>query len=371
MADAGLTACTTVTRSYLAHARVLARSFSAHHAGRRLLVLVTDDPGGEVSPDHEPFDVVRPTDLPLGSGGFEEMAARYDAKELATALKPWLLRHALGERANAVAFLDPDVEVFAPLDDVAGLAREHGIVLTPQTLHPVPIDGLDPTELDFERVGIYNTGFVAVSSGAEPFLDWLGARLAHQCHVDWERGLYVDQRFFDLVPAYFGHVVLRDAGFNVANWNLHERTLTQGTDGYLAAGAPLRFFHFSGFDPHHPDRLTRYRYRDGAPLRSERVAGVLVAALCHAYADRLLAAGYDECRMIGYPYGPQVPAARFRSEALARLLAPQRAQFDEVVGAIAEVATRRHARMRERLRDLDERAALLAQDRDPPGHVTS
>ena len=57
---------TIVARNYLAHARVLGRSFADHHPGRRLRVLVVDGEVGEpLDVTDEPFDVVLPSDLPL------------------------------------------------------------------------------------------------------------------------------------------------------------------------------------------------------------------------------------------------------------------------------------------------------------------
>ena len=39
-------------------------------------------------------------------------------------------------------------------------------------------------------------------------------------------GLFVDQRWVDLVPALFDdYVVMKRAGLNVAYWNLHERSI--------------------------------------------------------------------------------------------------------------------------------------------------
>ena len=69
------------------------------------------------------------------------MAMIYDITELSTAVKPWLLRTLLDRGLTDVTYVDPDVQVFAPLDDISELAREHSIVLVPHTTQPIPRDG--------------------------------------------------------------------------------------------------------------------------------------------------------------------------------------------------------------------------------------
>lgn len=288
--------CTIVARNYLAHARVLAES--VHRiAGRPLKVLVTDAEAGGLSED-EPFELLTPTELPLERTVLHEMAAIYDAKELATALKPTLLTHLLDWGAPAVVYLDPDILLFEPIDEAATLAREHGIVLTPHSTRPLPRDGATPTDDDHLRSGSFNLGFVAVGPESYRFLDWWAARLRYDCVIDMPQGLYVDQRWVDLVPGYFRHHVIRSPAWNVAYWNGHDRSLTVRDGRLLAGDEPVRFFHFSGFDPTRPDRLTTHDY--GATLRigAEHPA---LQALTADYADRLLAAGYEATRTT--PYG--------------------------------------------------------------------
>ena len=135
-----MNACTIVARNYLAQARVLADSFYEHHPDGRLDVLVLDDEDGEIGPG-EPFDIVRPYEIGLTPREFHDMAMIYTVLELSTAVKPWLLRTLLDRGATDVTYLDPDIEIFAPLDDLSALAREHSIVLTPHYTRPIPKDG--------------------------------------------------------------------------------------------------------------------------------------------------------------------------------------------------------------------------------------
>lgn len=83
------------------------------------------------------------------------------------------------------------------------------------------------------------------------------------CYDEIERGLFTDQRWCDLVPAFFsGTYVLRDPGYNVASWNLSQRAVTIDDDGrILAAGQPLRFFHFTKIT--HAGQIMLERYSSG------------------------------------------------------------------------------------------------------------
>src|SRR5438093_3245763 len=195
-------AASVIARNYLAHARVLARSFARQH-GERLHVLVVDGAEGGFDPAAEPFVTHLPSELPLPPGEFERMAAIYDVTELSTAVKPFYVQLLLAGGADAVLFLDPDIEVFAPLSDLAALAREHGIVLTPHSLTPIPRDGRRPSPQDIAQAGVVNLGFIGVGQSAHTFLEWWGGRLRRDCLMAVEQGLHVDQRVIDFAPAYY------------------------------------------------------------------------------------------------------------------------------------------------------------------------
>ncbi|MGO9872540.1 MAG: glycosyltransferase family 4 protein [Acidimicrobiia bacterium] len=291
--------CTVVARNYLAYARVLASSLHEMPDDAQLSVLLLDDVDAVVDEALEPFEILRPADLDIEPREFHRMAAIYDILELSTAMKPWLLQRLLATE-DLVCYLDPDIEVFASLAPVELLARRHSIVLTPHTTTPLPRDGLLPSEKTIRLAGVFNLGFIAVSREADSFLSWWADRLARECRIAFEEGLFVDQRWIDFVPSYFDHAIVSDPGYNVAYWNLFERELKLGVDGYEVNGRPLRFFHYSGFDPLRPYFLSKYQTGD---LRIRLEEQFAVAHLCDRYASRLLAAGYLDESSIAYRYG--------------------------------------------------------------------
>jgi glycosyltransferase involved in cell wall biosynthesis len=290
-----LDACTIVARNYLPYARVLARSLSRSHPDCRLTVLVID---GAASPsDASLFRTLSFADVLPDDAERQRLAFIYDVTELCTAVKPLLIQRLLRDGARSVLYFDPDIEIRAPLADLWGLAAEHGIVLTPHVLEPIPDDGLSVTDLFVLRAGAYNLGFIGVGQATEDFLGWWWSCLRRHCLSAVEAGMFVDQRWLDFVPGMFRHVLARDPGLNVAYWNLHERRLSRDADGVTVNGRPLRFFHYSGFDPETPHLLSRHQGANPRILLSEQP---VVRDLCAAYQAALRADGLVPVRV---PYG--------------------------------------------------------------------
>jgi glycosyltransferase involved in cell wall biosynthesis len=245
-------------KNYLPSVCLLAESFRLHHPDVSITVLVIDADKSD-SFGGLPFEVVLPDELPLSADQFGQMATYYDVTELSTALKPPFLQLLLDRGADAVMYLDPDIEVFDPLYDLFELATQHEIVLTPHVTRPVPRDGLATGEEAFLISGQFNLGFVCVSPAAGPFLDYWWERTRLFAIRDPAAGYFTDQRWVDAVPSLFEHVVVRDTACNVAYWNLHERELdVDERDRWTIDGEPLKFFHYSGHDSGSPYRLSKH-----------------------------------------------------------------------------------------------------------------
>lgn len=290
--------CTIIARNYVAFARVLAESFKEAHPDGNCTVLVIDDPTGFIDPAEEPFELL--TIDQIGLPDPERMAAWYDVMELSTAVKPWLLRTLLERTGyDHVAYLDPDIRIFAPLEEIEQRVQRHDVVLTPHFNKPLPRDGRKPSEEDILIAGSYNLGFIALRAGktADELLDWWSERLENDCLNEPEIGRFVDQRWIDLAPGIWpGIDVLRDPAYNIAYWNLPTRDLEgDGNDGYLVNGQPLRFFHFSGFDPRRPQELSKHQNRIKVS------ADHALARICRQYAGELLDHGFREA--IDWSYG--------------------------------------------------------------------
>ncbi|APU12164.1 MULTISPECIES: FkbM family methyltransferase [Actinoalloteichus] len=306
MSELTALACTIVAKNYLPAARVLARSFREHHPEHGFVIAVIDREPGEEQDEHA--TIVGPDWFGIDDEDYLRMATSYTVMELATAVKPYLLR-TLRQRADVAVYLDPDIQVFSPFGEVVELAASNSIVLTPHTLEPIPQDGLEPDDAVIMGTGIYNLGFIAVGAGSEGFLDFWASRLRHDAIAAPEKQLFTDQRWVDQAPALFPHHIWRDPGLNVAYWNVWQRPIEQGPDGgYTAAGRPLRFFHFSGYRPEKPWLLTFHCARKPRTLLSDHPA---LRALCDGYGQALLAAGYaDSVESVPYRYNTLGDGAR-------------------------------------------------------------
>jgi hypothetical protein len=82
--------------------------------------------------------------------------------------------------------------------------------------------------------------------------------------VAFDVGLFVDQLWMNFAPVYFEKVmILKNHGYNMAYWNLHERKLVKTDQGYFVndLSTQLVFFHFSGYVFSKPEVLSKYQNR--------------------------------------------------------------------------------------------------------------
>jgi len=335
-------ACTIIARNYLPYARVLVESFNEHHPNSRFTALILDG----VDDLDEPFEVLSLYEIGIEADEVHRMAMIYDITELATAVKPWLLRTLLDKGADAAVYFDPDIAIYQPLDDVGVLAQRHSIVLTPHTTEPLPDDGCLPDYSMIMHSGIYNLGFIAVSERAIPFLDWWSDRLSRHCLIASDQALFVDQRWVDLVPSLFEHFILLDPGCNVAYWNLHARQLRRSSELYEVNGEPLRFFHFSGYKPDKPHVLSYHdSTRPGVRPRILLSRNPDLAQLCSEYGRRVLAYGFGSGKKAVY-------------------------EFDRLPGGIA-IDVRMRRLFREELLEAERDGRLLPPDPFDPAATAS
>ena len=265
-------AFTSFSFSYLDRARVLAATLRRQHPDWTIWAVVTDRAPRDLPLDwaRGEFDrVLMPEDLFGGRSASDEVEAwlfGHDVVEACTAVKGEALVRILDEPGcSKVVYLDPDIAVLNPLTPATAMLDDHSIVLTPHQIDPEPRaarEAIMDNELASLQHGVYNLGFLAVAADEEGrrFARWWADRLGDWCHDRKDIGVFVDQRWCDLIPCFFDRVgVLRDPGCNVASWNLSQREVRFAPDGTaLVNGVPLRFWHFTKLGPVGDAMTARY-----------------------------------------------------------------------------------------------------------------
>ena len=251
-------ACTIVAHNYLPLARIVARSFLGHHPESSFYIVIVDRPIEARQIVEEGITIIPVTDIDFGADGFLNMATIYDVTEFATSVKPFALKHLL-QKHECVLYLDPDIKVYSRLDDLVAKTVEVGWSLTPHCLKPIPRTGAGPTEREIMAAGVYNLGYIGVSRPLEGMLDWWAERLRRDAIIDVERQLFTDQRWIDLAVGIFQPHIERSTAYNVAYWNLDQRTMHRDGETWFVDDEPLRFFHFSGYDPASPHWMSKYQ----------------------------------------------------------------------------------------------------------------
>ncbi len=257
-------ACTIVSPNYLPYARTLEASYRRHHPGELFFVLIVADIKDRSEFADEPFTTVMLEDLDLEN--LPSLAMKYDILELNTNVKPSFLKLLFKTYPHLenVVYLDPDIFVYARLEPIFTLLESNNIVLTPHISLPqldVPLE----TEQTILSSGTYNLGFIAMRRSEETgqFLNWWEQRCLQLAYSELQTGLFVDQKWINLVPGLFeGIAICRHPGCNMAYWNLRERELQKDDYGYSVNYVfPLIFFHFSGVNIDDPRALTKYTER--------------------------------------------------------------------------------------------------------------
>jgi glycosyltransferase involved in cell wall biosynthesis len=201
-----------------------------------------------------PFDLSKPLLVHDVPWNWIEKLDGLSVVEACTAIKASAAKFLLASSLDTqVVYLDPDMQVYGPLNEVDNLLELSSFVLTPHLLEPPSIEeSVISNEIAGSMVhGVYNLGFFAVKNTREGFeiLNWWESRLSKYCKAETSTGVFTDQKWFDISTIYFNSIsILKHPGYNVAPWNLAERFLTNENGLIRADNFPLKIFHFSSFD---------------------------------------------------------------------------------------------------------------------------
>ncbi|WP_426029393.1 glycosyltransferase [Caulobacter sp. DWP3-1-3b2] len=290
-------AFTICAKNYLSRARVCLESIREQHPDTALRLFLSDEDDQGYQPLSEAFPVTLARTLNLPD--WDDMVMRYDVTELSTAIKPACIARLFDEGFEKVVYLDPDTYVLAPMSaalEPLDLGTTDAVV-TPHITESIR-DDLRPSDGEMLQVGVFNLGFLALRRCEETrtFVSWWNERLRLGAVSDLAAGLFTDQKWCDLLPCFIGRtLILRHPGYNVAYWNLMHRPVARVGDQWTAAGEPLVFAHFSGYDPENPRLLSKHQSRFDASNVGQ------FAALAQIYGRKVLAASVS-LPSYGYAY---------------------------------------------------------------------
>ncbi len=254
---------TICSANHLAQARCLGDSLKQYAPGYTLVIGLVDRIDGRFTRQDVEYEVIEAEEIGLSS--FSDMAARYSIIELNCAMKPFFCLHILDRyKLSRIVYLDSDIYLFGNLNLAEEALDTHDIIITPHFTTPFNDDKI-PLERDVLKSGLYNGGFFAINNNEKglAFINWWKERLIDQCYYNFCEGMGVDQAWLDFVPLYFEKVmVLQNKGYNVAYWNLHERSVSGKNGAYRVNDTePLIFFHISGYDVNQPGQLSKHQNR--------------------------------------------------------------------------------------------------------------
>src|SRR3954447_14646486 len=127
--------CTIAAKARFPSARVVARSFAAHHPGVPFFVLLADEVEGCFDPAAEPYDLLGLDALDLPD--LRARCFRYEREQLSYALTPTLLRCLLDRGFERALFLKQESLVCGSLDEAVAGLDDAAVLLTPHLLEPL------------------------------------------------------------------------------------------------------------------------------------------------------------------------------------------------------------------------------------------
>ncbi|MDH3277302.1 MAG: glycosyltransferase [Nitrosopumilus sp.] len=262
MSKEQISICTIISKNYLAHARVLTDSFLKNNSNGRVFVLLTDTLEERFDPKKEKFTLFNIEDIKIEN--LKSFCFKYTILERNTGIKASFLKFLLNRyNLKKIAYFDPDIFFTNSLENLWKVLDKKSILLTPHITEHIK-DDKRPTESEITNSGIYNLGFIGISNSesAKKFLDWWESKLLEFGFNDVKKGMFTDQKWVDEVPSKFKDVfIINHPGYNVAYWNLMQRTVKVSGGKISVNGKPMYFFHFSGFVVEDIEKVSKHQNR--------------------------------------------------------------------------------------------------------------
>ncbi|MDZ4667772.1 MAG: hypothetical protein SGJ00_07795 [bacterium] len=207
--------CSITSSSHLYKTYALAESLAVF--GFSLHVLVIDSFNFAAKPHNvKLYPLQELVETELGA----KMLAKYKHKsdKLRWGLKSVFLLHLLND-FEKIVYVDNDIYFYGDPVFVSELLDKHAVVLTPHFYLASSEKEQNWLEASY-RVGLYNAGFMGVNRSGAEALEWWANCCLYNLKKAYQRGLFDDQKYLDLMPIEFDDVyVLKNKGYNLAGWN--------------------------------------------------------------------------------------------------------------------------------------------------------
>lgn len=288
---------TSICANYSAKAKVLAESLKDHNPRDVFVVGLNERTIYPSLKTSEIDEIILVSELNIPK--FKSFIFKYDNLEASTATKGYYFEELMRRypKQNQFVYLDPDILVTGEFKDLKKILKTSDIVLTPHLLKAESKKkAIVDKEISSLKHGVYNLGFLALnrSQTSLSFLDWYTDRLSEFCFNDMENGLFTDQKWVDLAPCFFDVLVYKNPGFNLAPWNLSQRSINKdGSGRYFVDNYPLVFVHFSGWDSG-SNYVATVEYRHKKNL--------LIAELRNKYKAKLRMYNQEEVKNLPWSY---------------------------------------------------------------------
>ncbi|MCU0340337.1 MAG: glycosyl transferase [Spirosomaceae bacterium] len=283
---------TVCTNSHLAQAKAMADSLVAYNPAYQVVIgLVDKIANASESEWLRPHTILEIETIQIPD--FEALLGKFSLYEMSCLAKPYFAEYLFKTHASLqrLLYFDTDMLIFDAFDDIEASLTQYDIVITPHFTSPFG-DHKSPHLRTFLNSGIYNGGFFALRRGDEAlrFLKWWQDYVAEDGYVNFCRGMFVDQLCLNFLPVFFKNVLVEHSPrYNVAYWNLHERSVSQRDGNWWVNGTHrLLFFHFSGYQIDAPTHLSVHQDRHEWKVRTD------VQPLFELYKQALLKYNHSE-----------------------------------------------------------------------------
>jgi hypothetical protein len=148
---------------------------------------------------------------------------------------------------DTAIFVDGDTYSYNSYQELQEAAENSSILVIPHLTKPLPNDDKFPQNRVISLSGNYNTGVWAASKSGLDFIGWWKEQTALFPITRPDAGLVNEQGWLRFAGDFDDNTkIFRHPGYNVAYWNIKQRTLSKIDNTWLIDNKPLAIVHFSG-----------------------------------------------------------------------------------------------------------------------------